>query len=108
MTYDGELLDRLREKLVGETVTERVMFGGVAMIVGGHMAVAASRSGGLMVRVDPADAESLLGPGVARTEMRGRALAGWLLVEPAALCSDVDLERWVAGSLAYVRSLPPR
>lgn len=108
MAHDEELLDRLREQLAGKTFAERAMFGGVVLMVDGHMAVAASRSGELMVRVEPGESEALLGPGVRRVEMRGREMAGWLSVGASALSEDAALARWVALSLTYVRTVPPR
>ena len=54
MAYDEELAGRIRELVSGEPrLTEKKMFGGLAFLVGGNMAVAASGQGGLLVRVDP-------------------------------------------------------
>ncbi len=110
MAYDGVLADRVREALVGEPgVTERRMFGGLAFLVHGHMAVAASGEGGLMLRVDPADGPGLVDePDVTRVVMRGRAMDGWLRVAAGAVAGDDELARWVARGTAYARSLPPK
>lgn len=110
MAYDVELADRIR-LLVGPArgVTERKMFGGLAFLVGGNMAVAASGEGGLLVRVDPGETEGLVnGDHVERMEMRGRAMDGWLRVGALAVDDDVELRRWVERGLAYARSLPPK
>ena len=82
MSYDLVLADRVRDVLADEPgVTEKKMFGGLAFLVGGHMAVAASGQGGLLLRADPARAEELLdGDAVTRFEMGGRSMAGWLHV----------------------------
>jgi TfoX/Sxy family transcriptional regulator of competence genes len=109
MTYDVDLADRLREVVAAEpAVTEKRMFGGLAFLVHGHLAVSASGRGGLLLRVDPAVAESLLGPSVSHFEMRGRELNGWLHVRAEAVRTDDALRSWVAHGLAYARSLPPK
>ena len=85
------------------------MFGGLAFLVDGNMAVSASGQGGLLLRIDPADAESLTGEkGVRRFEMRGREMDGWLRVDAEALEHEDGLRRWVDVGLAYARSLPAK
>jgi TfoX/Sxy family transcriptional regulator of competence genes len=107
MAYDEELAARVRDVLTGESgVTEKRMFGGLAFLVDGHLAVSASSRGGLLVRVDPAQGEALLEePGVAPFEMRGRAMTGWLHVAAAAVEEDDALERWVGRGLGFARTL---
>jgi TfoX/Sxy family transcriptional regulator of competence genes len=107
MAYDEELAARVRDVLTGESgVTEKRMFGGLAFLVDGHLAVSASSRGGLLVRVDPAQGEALLEePGVAPFEMRGRAMTGWLHVAAAAVEEDDALERWVGHGLGFARTL---
>jgi len=110
MAYDEDLADRIRDSIPDlDGVTERRMFGGHAFLLHGNMAVAASGQDGLMVRVDPAETDSLVTEdGVARFEMRGRELNGWLLVDPSAISSDEQLQRWVEIGLKYAGSLPPK
>jgi TfoX/Sxy family transcriptional regulator of competence genes len=110
MTYDEDLANRIRE-LVGNAsdVTERRMFGGLAFLVAGHMAVAASRWGGLLVRVDPDETDALVGePHAGPFEMRGRAMQGWLRVDAEGVRTKRQLEPWVRRGVAYARSLPPK
>jgi TfoX/Sxy family transcriptional regulator of competence genes len=108
MAYDEVLADRIRSLLEPEVgVTEKKMFGGLAFLVDGHMAVSVSGRGGLLLRVDPAQTESVVrADGVARFEMRGRAMDGWVLVDPAVITSDDELARWAQVGVAYARSLP--
>jgi TfoX/Sxy family transcriptional regulator of competence genes len=107
MAHDEELADRIRGLLPGIPVTEKRMFGGLAFLVGGRMALAANSKGGLMLRCDPADSERLLTePGVSRMEMRGKELDGWLRVTGAAVEQDDALERWIAVGTTYAASLP--
>jgi hypothetical protein len=106
--YDEDLAHRLRESLAGQPdLHEKRMFGGLAFLLAGHMAVAAGSRGALMVRVDPDRAEDLLAdPRATRMVMNGRELAGWLLVDLGADDSDVD--RWVGVGVEFVRGLPPK
>ena len=110
MAYDEELAERVRELLTREPVTEKRMFGGLAFLLGGHMAVAASGQGGLMVRVDPADNEPLLAePGAEELTMGGRGpMTGWLRVDGDVLADDAALRAWVDRGVTYARSLPPK
>jgi hypothetical protein len=110
MAYDEALAARVREQVAGEPVTEKKMFGGLAFLLGGHMAVSASGQGGLLVRCPPDETDSLLGePGVSRMEMGGRGpMDGWLRVSPDAVADDDALARWVERGVAYARSLPPK
>ena len=110
MAYDEALADRLRSCLQGQPgLTEKRMFGGLAFLVNGNMAVAASGQGGLLLRVDPADTETLVRePHVERFEMRGREMDGWLRVEDAAVETDEALDTWVAHGVAYATALPPK
>ncbi len=105
-----ELAERVRDLLRHEpALTEQRMFGGVAFLIGGNMAVAASAQGGLLVRVDPAQAAALLASTDARPmEMRGREMQGWLRVGGDALDSPRELDRWVQLGADYARSLPPK
>jgi TfoX/Sxy family transcriptional regulator of competence genes len=110
MAYDEDLANRIRELIAGgRDVSEQRMFGGLAFLVGGNMSVAASGQGGLMVRVDPAETAALVTEAHARPfEMRGRAMEGWLRVEPEGVRTRRQLEPWVKRGVAYARSLPPK
>jgi TfoX/Sxy family transcriptional regulator of competence genes len=110
MAYDEKLAERVRDLLVGEPdLTERKMFGGLAFLIGGNMAVAASGQGGLMVRVDPAESESLKAKTNARfVKMRGRAMRGWLRVDIDDLRTKRQLAKWVDLGTLYARSLPAK
>lgn len=110
MAYDVDLADRLRARLSGTPhVTEKRMFGGLAFLVGGRMALAASGHGGLMLRVDPVDRDALTADGRATPfVMRGREMAGWLLVQVDDDTDEDELGRWVEHGVAAARSQPPR
>lgn len=110
MAYDEELADRIRALLNGETgLTEQKMFGGIAFLIGGNMAVAASGRGGALIRVDPARSDTLVATTNARLmEMRGRRMKGWLHVGPDDLRTKQQLAKWVRLGLGYARSLPPK
>jgi hypothetical protein len=108
VAYDEELAARIRELLRDESdVTEKKMFGGLAFLIGGNMAVAASGQGGVLVRVDPGQSTTLLETTNARPmEMRGRQMQGWLRVDADDVRSERDLAKWVALGKDYARSLP--
>lgn len=106
MAYDIVLAHRLRAALTDESgVSERPMFGGLGFLIDGHLALSASGRGGILVRIDPAQAEALLTlADVGRFQMRGRDLAGWLHVQPPALVDDAELTRWVELGVAQARA----
>lgn len=110
MAYDVELADRLRAVVADEPgLSERRMFGGLAFLVHGNLAVSASGQGGLLVRADPSRTEELLRePGARPFEMRGRAMRGWLGVDADAVATDDQLTRWAEVGLGYARGLPSK
>lgn len=110
MAYDPDTVDRLRERLSQRPdVREQRMFGSLGFLVGGHLTVAASGQGGLLVRTDPADADDLADESaVTAVVMRGRPMPGWLRVGADAIESEAELDRWVARALAFVATLPPK
>ena len=110
MAYDEDLANRIRELIGAEPdLTEQRMFGGLAFLIAGNMAVSASGQGGLLLRCDPEETEALIKkPHAARFEMRGRSMDGWLRVAPEGVGTKRQLEPWVRRSVAYARSLPPK
>ena len=110
MSYDEALAERVRALVRGETgLSEKRMFGGLAFLINGNMAVSASGQGGLLLRVDPAATEALVAdPHADRAVMRGRAMDGWLRVDEAGVATERQLKTWVARGVAYARSLPPK
>jgi TfoX/Sxy family transcriptional regulator of competence genes len=110
VAYDEALADRIRELIGSEpALTEQKMFGGLAFLIGGNMAVAASGQGGVLVRVDPAEADTLVATTKARLmEMRGRQMRGWLRVDEEDVRTEQELAKWVEHGTAYARSLPPK
>lgn len=106
MAYDEDLANRIREALASEDgVTEKRMFGGLAFLVHGHMAVAASRSGGLLARVDPAESEALVAAdGVERMVMRDREMDGWLQVDAGQVADMARLTAWVERGVAVAKT----
>ncbi|GAB90615.1 TfoX/Sxy family protein [Gordonia rhizosphera] len=110
MTYDDDLAYRIRGLLAEECgVDERSMFGGLAFLINGNMAVAASGQGGLMVRIPPEETESLLEfDHTAPMVMSGREARGWLRVSDDGIRTERQLQRWVTIGAAYARKLPPK
>jgi TfoX/Sxy family transcriptional regulator of competence genes len=110
MAYDEDLANRVRELVAAnEGLTEQRMFGGLAFMIGGNMAVAVSGQGGLMVRVDRGDTEALLAkPHTRPFEMRGREMHGWVRVGAEGVRTKRQLEPWVRRGVSYAGSLPPK
>jgi len=110
VAYDEELAGRIRALLGGRAdLTEKKMFGGLAFLLGGNMAVAASGQGGILVRVDPEESDELVASTAAEPmEMRGRQMAGWLRVDTADVAADDELAAWVDRGATYAASLPPK
>jgi hypothetical protein len=110
MAYDRDLADRIRE-LIGDepALTEQQMFGGLAFLVGGNMAIAASGQGGVLVRVDPEAGAKLIATTSAEPmEMRGRSMSGWLHVDADQVRTRRQLAKWVDIGVSYARSLPSK
>jgi len=110
VAYDEKLAARIRDLVAGERgVTEQKMFGGLAFLVGGNMAVAASGQGGILVRVDPEESDALASKTGAETMvMRGREMRGWLRVGSEQVGTKRTLEPWVKRGVSYARSLPAK
>jgi len=110
MAYDEVLATRIRD-LIGPDpeLAEKKMFGGLAFLIRGHMAISASGQGGVLVHVDPERSDDLVATTKATIAvMQGREMAGWLRVSPEALASDDDLSEWVEIGIEHARSLPPK
>lgn len=110
MAYDERLAERIRELINADHLTtEKKMFGGLAFLIGGNMAVAASSQGGVLVRVDPGETDSLLASTPAELmTMGGRSMAGWLHVPADHLASDAALAEWVQRGATYAAALPAK
>jgi TfoX/Sxy family transcriptional regulator of competence genes len=110
MAYDEQLAARIRELVSGERgLTEKKMFGGLAFLVNGNMAIAASGQGGVLVRVDPEQSDKLVATTKAELmEMRGRSMKGWLRVADEDVRTKPQLRKWAELGTAYARSLPPK
>lgn len=108
MAYDEELAERMRQALDGVPgMTEKRMFGGLAFLTGGNMAIAASGEGGALVRVDPAASDHLVETTTAEVAiMRGRPMPGWLRVPAEDLRTSDQVATWVRVGTDYARSLP--
>lgn len=110
MAYDEVLAERVRDLLAGEhDLVERRMFGGLAFILAGNMAVAVVGQGDVMLRCDPAAVESLLAdPRASPMEMRDREMTGWLVVSDACGLDDRQLDRWVTVGVTRAGNLPTK
>jgi TfoX/Sxy family transcriptional regulator of competence genes len=110
VAYDEELAARIRGLMSAEpSLAEKKMFGGLAFLVRGNMAVGVSGQGGILVRVDPERSDELVATTSAQLmEMRGRSMRGWLRVAARDVAGDGELAEWVERGTAYARSLPAK
>jgi TfoX/Sxy family transcriptional regulator of competence genes len=110
MAYDEELAARIRALVSREDgLEEKKMFGGLAFLLNGNMAVAASGQGGLLVRVDPAESARLVEATPAeQMVMRDRSMAGWLRLDSEAVAAADELSAWVVRGVEFARSLPAK
>jgi hypothetical protein len=108
MSIDVELAERVRDELMGEAgLVEKAMFGGLAFLLDGNMAVGITSEGELMVRVGPeGEAEALADPHARRFDMTGRPMKGWILVERAGFETEHALNAWVRQGVEFARGLP--
>ena len=109
MAFDEELANRIRALLGDRVGEEKKVFGGLAFMIGGNMAISASSNGGIIVRVDPAEGPELAATTAAELmEMRGKTMTGWLRVAHEHVADDEALAPWVERGAAYASSLPPK
>ncbi len=110
MAYDEELAQRIRDLLTDQDgVSEKAMFGGLAFLLDGNMAITASTRGGVMVRVGEADSDDALArPHTKQIVMRGRPMRGWIHVEPEALKTKRQLDGWVRRAVKFTSTLAPK
>jgi TfoX/Sxy family transcriptional regulator of competence genes len=112
MAYDEALAQRIRDLAAdagAPKLTEKKMFGGLAFLVGGNMAIAASGQGGILVRVDPEESSALVAKTTAEVMvMRGRSMEGWLRVAAEDVRTKRSLASWVKRGTAYAASLPAK
>lgn len=110
MAYDEVLAGRIRD-LIGPDpeLTEKKMFGGLAFLIRGHMAISASGQGGVLVHCHPDAAGDLVATTAATVAvMQGREMPGWLRVSAGDVATDDDLSPWVEIGIGHARSLPPK
>lgn len=110
VAYDEDLADRIRALVATERgLSEKKMFGGLAFLVGGNMAIAASGQGGILVRVGPEQSDRLVASTKATVAiMRGRPMAGWLRVGADDVRTTRQLAKWVELGIGYARGLPAK
>jgi hypothetical protein len=110
MGYDEDFAHRVREQLADHVgVTEKKMFGGLAFLVNGNMAVGLSGGGELMVRVGPDASDAALArPHTRPFDMTGRPMKGWILVAPEGVLTNRQLAAWVSYGVQFAGTLPSK
>jgi len=106
MAYDEGLVERVREVFRTRPEIERKMFGGGVFMLFGNMCCGIVGEA-LMARVGPAQyGIALSRPHAREMGFTGKAMKGFVYVDPEGFESDADLESWVALCVAFVRTLP--
>ena len=109
MAFDQTLAARVQELLIRTAgITEKKMFGGIAFLLNGNMCVGVWKDS-LIVRLDATEgAAALYEPHVREFDITGRPMRGWIMVDPAGLEEDRDLNEWVYRATEFVKTLPPK
>ena len=109
MAYDEAVADRIRARIDNHPgFRAKEMFGGIAFLIGGNMAVGVSGSD-LMVRVGPeAHDEAMARSGARPFDKSHRPARGWITVVPEGFTTDADLEAWIESGVRYAETLPPK
>jgi TfoX/Sxy family transcriptional regulator of competence genes len=109
MAYDQRLADDVRARIGDRPdLTEREMFGGIAFMIGGNMAVGVSGDE-LMVRIGKEAHDDLVTePGARTFDMSARPMRGWLSVSAEGFGTDASLDSWIGRGVSYAESLPPK
>ena len=109
MPYDESLANRVRALLSRRSgLAEKKMFGGVGFLLGGNMCCAVWKQF-LILRLGPhAHEHALSQPGVREFDITGRAMKGWVMVEPEETEKDQSLKDWVRQAALFAASLPAK
>ncbi len=107
MAYDEELACRVRPLISREAgFAEKKMFGGIGFLLDGNMCVGVWKEF-LIARVGPDAYEDCLAESsVQEFDITGRAMNGWVMVEPEGTDDDSELAKWVNRACQFVRGLP--
>jgi TfoX/Sxy family transcriptional regulator of competence genes len=109
MPFSEALAARIRQALARrKNIEEKKMFGGVGFLLNGNMLVGVWKDS-LIVRLGAEESdEALKEPYVKEFNITGRAMKGWILVEPGGVESEERLSGWVQRAVEFVRDLPAK
>jgi TfoX/Sxy family transcriptional regulator of competence genes len=107
MAFDETLAARVRPVIAGRKgFSEKKMFGGMGYLLHGNMCVGVWKEF-LILRIGPdAYEDALAQPHVREFDITGRAMKGWVMVEPAGVRRDSELNEWVGQAIDFVSGLP--
>jgi hypothetical protein len=108
MAFDTELAERVRAEFARKkNIIEKKMFGGVGWLLNGNICVGVWKRW-LIARLGDEYADALRDSNVREFDITGKAMRGWVMVEPAGVASDEELRNWVKRCVAFVRTLPAK
>jgi TfoX/Sxy family transcriptional regulator of competence genes len=107
MAYSESLALRIRQVLAGRRgITEKKMFGGVGFLLSGNMCVGIWKNS-LIARLGPDEGQAALKePNVVAFDITGRAMKGWVMVEPEGIETEEQLSEWIRRAVDFVETLP--
>ena len=109
MPVDPGLLALMRDDLADcRNLREQRMFGGVAFMVGGHMACGLMPLGGFYRIGRAGQAAALALPGTSVMNVTRRPMPDFVMLSAEGAASDTARQTLLAMALAYVAALPPR
>lgn len=109
MVYNENLAQVIRESTgMIKSVVEKKMFGGIAFMVNGNMAVGVHKDN-LVIRVNKdSHDEFLKRPHIKEFDITGRKMKGWLMLLPEGHSDQKALSNWIKEGIEFAKSLPPK
>ncbi|MEX0977882.1 MAG: TfoX/Sxy family protein [Pirellulales bacterium] len=109
MPYSKSLAARIRQVTAARRgIVEKKMFGGVGFLLDGNMLVGIWHDS-LIARLGPEQGpKALQKPHVKEFDITGRAMKGWVMVEPDGIENDSQLADWIEQAIEFVATLPPK
>jgi TfoX/Sxy family transcriptional regulator of competence genes len=109
MAFDETLAERIRQRLARKKgIEEKKMFGGIGFLLNGNLLVGVWKDS-LIVRLgEEQGEEALLEPHVKAFDITGRAMKGWVLVAPAGVEDDNQLNEWIQRAVKFVGKMPAK
>jgi TfoX/Sxy family transcriptional regulator of competence genes len=109
MAFNNSLATRIRDIVAKKrNIVEKKMFGGIGFLLNGNMLVGVWKDS-LIARIGPDLYDAALRDDfVVEFDITGRAMKGWVMIQPDGIDTDAQLSHWIQASLKFVETLPPK